>query len=254
MALGLVSSSSTAVLSPCSTLNTPGGRPASAHSSAIHSDADGILLGRLEHHGVAGGDGDGEEPHRHHGREVERADDADRAQRLADGVDVDLGRGVLGEPALEQMRDPAGELDDLLAAADTSPSASETTLPCSLVMISASSPLRALSSSRKLNRIAVRLASEVSRHAGNAAAAASITARASSTLASATCPVTSPVAGFVTGAVAPLLPAKALLSIQCEMVLLMISFRTSRCIRSWCSVGSGTPRGRSRLRRRRRTP
>ena len=68
----------------------------------------------------------------------------------------------------------------------TSPSASETTLPCSLVMISASSPLRSLSSSRNLNRIAVRLASEVSRHAGNAAAAASITARASSTLARAT--------------------------------------------------------------------
>ena len=45
----------------------------------------------------------------------------------------------------------------------------------------------------------MRLASEVSRQAGNAAAAASITARASSTLASATWPVTSPVAGFVTG-------------------------------------------------------
>ena len=68
----------------------------------------------------------------------------------------------------------------------TSPSASETTLPCSAVMISASSPLRALSSSRNANRIWVRLASEVSRHAGNAAAAASITARASSTLPSAT--------------------------------------------------------------------
>src|SRR6195256_6622612 len=38
---GLVSSSSTAVLSPCSTLNTPGGRPASAPNSEIHSDADG---------------------------------------------------------------------------------------------------------------------------------------------------------------------------------------------------------------------
>ena len=38
---GLVNSSSTAVLSPCSTLNTPGGSPASAHNSAIHSDADG---------------------------------------------------------------------------------------------------------------------------------------------------------------------------------------------------------------------
>src|SRR5258707_3814820 len=37
----LVSISSTAVLSPCSTLNTPGGSPASAHSSASHSEADG---------------------------------------------------------------------------------------------------------------------------------------------------------------------------------------------------------------------
>ena len=45
-------------------------------------------------------------------------DDADHAQRLADRVDVDLGRGVLGEAALEQVRDAAGELDDLLAAAD----------------------------------------------------------------------------------------------------------------------------------------
>ena len=77
-----------------------------------------VLLGRLEHDGVAGGDGDREEPHRHHGREVERADDADRAQRLADRVHVDLGRGVLGDPALEQMRDAAGEFDDLLAAGD----------------------------------------------------------------------------------------------------------------------------------------
>ena len=92
----------------------PGGRPASAHSSAIHSDADGILLAGFEHHGVAGGDRDREEPHRHHGREVERGDDADRAQRLADRIHVDLGGGVLGEPALEQMRDAAGELDDLL--------------------------------------------------------------------------------------------------------------------------------------------
>ena len=41
LTLGLVSSSSTAVLSPCRTLNTPAGRPASSHSSAIHSEADG---------------------------------------------------------------------------------------------------------------------------------------------------------------------------------------------------------------------
>ena len=67
----------------------------------------------------------------------------------------------------------------------------------------------------------MRLASEVSRHAGNAAAAASITARASSTLASATCPVTSPVAGLVTGAVVPPCPGRALLLIQWVMVVLI---------------------------------
>src|SRR6476661_8565616 len=36
-----VNNSSTTVLSPCSTLNTPAGRPASAHNAAIHSDAEG---------------------------------------------------------------------------------------------------------------------------------------------------------------------------------------------------------------------
>ena len=45
-------------------------------------------------------------------------DDPDHPERLADRVHVDLGRGVLGEPALHQVRDAAGELHDLLAAAD----------------------------------------------------------------------------------------------------------------------------------------
>src|SRR2546421_13002813 len=38
---GWSSSASTAVLSPLTTLNTPSGRPASAHSSATSWDADG---------------------------------------------------------------------------------------------------------------------------------------------------------------------------------------------------------------------
>ena len=42
---------------------------------------------------------------------------ADDAERLADRVDVDLGRHALGEAALEQVRDAAGELDDLEARA-----------------------------------------------------------------------------------------------------------------------------------------
>jgi hypothetical protein len=70
----------------------------------------------LRDDGVASGDGDREEPHRHHGREVERRDDAHHAQRLPDGGDVDLGGGILGHAALEQVGKAAGELDDLLAA------------------------------------------------------------------------------------------------------------------------------------------
>src|SRR5215218_3743553 len=38
---GLFSSPSTASLSPCSTVNTPSGRPASFHSCASQRDADG---------------------------------------------------------------------------------------------------------------------------------------------------------------------------------------------------------------------
>src|SRR5262245_4993852 len=38
---GCSSSASTATLSPCTTLNTPSGTPASLRSSAVRSDADG---------------------------------------------------------------------------------------------------------------------------------------------------------------------------------------------------------------------
>ena len=77
-----------------------------------------VLLARLEHHRVAGRDGDREEPHRHHRREVEGADDAHHAERRALGVHVDAGRRAVAVPALEQVGDAAGELHDLLAAGD----------------------------------------------------------------------------------------------------------------------------------------
>ena len=73
-----------------------------------------------------------------------------------------------------------------------SPSASESTLPCSLVMISAASCLRSLSSSRNRNSTWVRRARDMSRHLGNAAAAEAITASASARDARATCLVTAP--------------------------------------------------------------
>ena len=202
---GLVNSSSTAVLSPCSTLNTPGGSPASAHNSAIHNDADGsfsdglsttvlpaaIAIGK-NHIGTMAGKLNGEMmPTGPSGWRTEYT------STLVEAFSVNPPFNKCGTPQANSTTSWPRL---------TSPNASETTLPCSAVMILASSPLRALSNSRKLNKIALRLASEVSRHAGNAATAASITARASSTPANATSPVTSPVAGFVTGDVVPPVP------------------------------------------------
>ena len=96
-----------------------------------------------------------------------------------------------------------------------SPSASESTLPCSLVMISAASCLRSLSSSRNRNSTWVRRASEMSRHLGNAAAAEAITASASARDARVTCLVTLPVAGSYIGAVRSDSPANGAPSFQC---------------------------------------
>src|SRR6185312_17529740 len=57
-------------------------------------------------------------PHRDHRREVERRDPRTHTQWLADRIDVDTGRGLLTEPALEQFRDAAAELDHLEPAGD----------------------------------------------------------------------------------------------------------------------------------------
>ena len=77
-----------------------------------------VLLARLQHERVAARDRGGEHPQRHHRREVEGRDAGDDAERLADRVHVDVGRGLLGESALEQRGDAARELDVLDAARD----------------------------------------------------------------------------------------------------------------------------------------
>ena len=99
-------------------MNTPSGRPASLPQLGQEQRRRRVLLARLEDEGVAAGDRVGAHPQRHHGREVERGDAGDDAERLADRVDVDAGRGLLGEAALEQLRHAAGELDVLQAAGD----------------------------------------------------------------------------------------------------------------------------------------
>ena len=98
-----------------------------------------------------------------------------------------------------------------------SPIASECTLPCSAVMIAASSSLRALSSSRKGNTTCVRRASDVVPQPRAARDAAAMTWAASASLASATRPVTRPVAGLVTSAQPVGEPVRGEPSTQCTI-------------------------------------
>ncbi len=77
-----------------------------------------IAVGGLQDEGVAHRDGHAEHPHRNHGREVERGDARDDAQRLAHRVNVDAGTRAPGVIALQRMRDAAGELDEFQAALD----------------------------------------------------------------------------------------------------------------------------------------
>ena len=73
----------------------------------------GYLLRHLEDETVAAGQGDGEHPHRHHGREVERRNPGDDAERLAQGMAANPRADVLGDFALQQLRRAGGELDHL---------------------------------------------------------------------------------------------------------------------------------------------
>ena len=76
----------------------------------------GVALGRFEDERISARQRWTGFPERDHRGEVERRDACDDSQWLADRVHVDSGAGTLGELALEQMRDPDGELDDLDAA------------------------------------------------------------------------------------------------------------------------------------------
>src|SRR3954454_4769938 len=100
----------------------------------------------------------------------------------------------------------------------TSPLASETTLPCSSEMISGSSPVRALSSSRKPNITFARWLSDDCDQVSNAVAAVRTASSTSAAVASTTSACCSPVAGFHTGLVRVELPAVGLPPIQWVMV------------------------------------
>ena len=81
-----------------------------------HQGHGGVALAGLQDEGVAAGDGGGEFPHGDHGGEIERRDARHHAERLAQGIDVDVRPGAIAEFALQQMRNAAGEFHHFHAA------------------------------------------------------------------------------------------------------------------------------------------
>src|SRR6478735_1283152 len=109
----------------------------------------------------------------------------------------------------------------------TSPSASESTLPCSAVMSAATSSLRSLSSSRKAKSTPARLASEASAHSSHAEAADVTTSSTSEAEARSSTPDCSPVAGLKTGDVRSAVPVHGWPAMRWVMrvgVLMAVSF------------------------------
>ncbi len=150
---------STATLSPCTTLKTPSGRPASASSSASRTDADGsfslgfstkvlphaMAIGNI-HIGTIAGKLNGVMPATTpSGWRI-----AATSTRLATCVDSSPLSWTLMPQARSTISRPRA----------TSPSASECTLPCSAVISSAISSRCASSSARNLKRMDVRWARE----------------------------------------------------------------------------------------------
>jgi hypothetical protein len=64
-------------------------------------------------------------PHRDHDREVERSNPGNDPKRLSKGEDVDASRYLIGVLAFEQVRNSAGELDDLQPALNLAPGVRE---------------------------------------------------------------------------------------------------------------------------------
>src|SRR6478735_9202469 len=236
---GWSSRPSTATLSPCSTVKTPSGRPASCQSSAIQIAAEGsfslglrttvlpaaIAMGK-NHIGTIAG--------KLNGLMMPTTPSGWRIECTSTPVET------CGElPPLSRCGMPQATSTTSWPRA-TSPRASERTLPCSAVMIAASSSLRELSSSRNANTTCVRALTDVAAQSTDALRAEATAASISSGPAKATRPLTSPVAGFVTSparAPAPVAePGWVLPSIQCPMVGGVV------CIHPSCRAGPPSAR------------
>src|ERR1700740_2884639 len=136
---GEFSRPSTATLSPCSTVNTPSGRPASFHNCASHREADGSFSLGLSTTALPAAIAIG----KNHIGTI--------AGKLKGEMMPTTPRGCLMEYTsmpveADSLNAPLTKCGNPVASSTTScprlisPSASERTLPCSAVMTAASSP------------------------------------------------------------------------------------------------------------------
>ena len=158
------------------------------------------LLGRLDDDGVAGGDGERQEPQRHHRREVERRDGGDDAERLTQTRrsrrSSRCSRGRSPSSATARRRRPRRTR----CRAARCRAIRRCVLPCSVVTVRASSSACASSSSTNRNSARARRTTGVSRQPGNALFAAWTAASRSARVDSGVRAMTRPVAGLWTSA------------------------------------------------------
>ena len=230
---------STVSRSPLTTLSTPSGRPASRKASASHRAAEGTFSLGLRmtvlpaamavvtiHSGTMAGKLNG----------VMQATTPTGWRSWVTSTPVEACSRV--SPFMWWTR-PA-QNSTFSRPRVISPSASSRTLPCSAVMIAASSPRRAVMIWRRLNMMFARLAMPVDRQAGAAVSAASTAVVRVAASARGTWPVWTPVAGLYTGLVrSPAVEASPPMKWWSVAMLsrVLVMSRPSGLVRQWFHQG-----------------
>src|SRR6478735_8553325 len=214
---GWVRSASTASASPCTTVCTPSGNPASRTSSASNNDADGsfsdgLCTNALPHASALASIHIGTITGKLNG--VTPATTPTGWSTVCTSMPADTSE--LCAPFRRCGMPHANSTQSSPRA--TSPRASSSTLPCSAVISAARSSRRASTSSRRRNIATLRRLSDESRHSAAAATATLTAASTSADEANATSAVCTPRAGSKTGPRRAAAPSTRRPPIQCPMV------------------------------------
>ncbi len=191
---GCSSSPSTASLSPCTTLSTPGGSPASRKAWAIRFAAVGSFSLGLSTTALPQAIATGT----NHSGTMDGKLNGEITATTPRGCRIEYTSTPVETPSLNPPLSRCGmpQANSTISRPRcTSPAASESTLPCSAVMAAAISPLRWESSSRAAKSTFCRAAREDVRHAVAALTAEATTWSTSARLARRTRACCSPVAG-----------------------------------------------------------